>query len=89
MNPLTEILNHVSDSTGIPIAAIRGRGKTAAVCRARFATVALMHLRFPWWSQSELAAAIGRNDHGTAANALSRAAELCEKDENFARMIES
>lgn len=84
---LVEIFEAVSLASGLTIAAIRGRRRTRAAVWARFAVVVLAQRRFPWWSQSQLADIIGRSDHGTAANALARAAELAAGDADFAALL--
>lgn len=84
---LNGIFEAVSLASGIPVAAIRGRRKTQSVAYARFVIVYLVHQAFPWWSLAELAAAIGRTDHGTALHALGRARTLQHRDRAFAELL--
>ena len=84
---LNSIFEAVSLASGIPVAAIRGRRKTQAVAYARFVIVYLVRQAFPWWSLAELAAAIGRSDHGTALHALGRARALQHRDRTFAELL--
>ena len=84
---LKHIFEAVSRASGIPVAAIRGRRRTQAVAHARFVIVYLVKQVFPWWSLAELAAAIGRKDHGTALHALGRARALQHRDRGFAELL--
>lgn len=77
----------VSIASGIPISAIRGRRRTRVVTWARFVIISLVQSRFPWWSQTQLSAVVGRLDHGTAAHALHRAASLNGSDPAFADLL--
>ena len=84
---LVTIFEAVSDASGLPISAIRGRRRTRGVIWSRFIVIALVKRRFPWWSQSELAKVVGRLDHGTASHALQRADELAATDPAFADLL--
>ena len=84
MNALNRILTAVSHETGIPIAAIRGPGRTQAVGRARWMVMLLL----PWyWSLSEVAASIGRTCHGTVMHGRRQGRELCRTDSDFLASI--
>lgn len=80
MNALNSILTAVSHETGIPIAAIRGPGRTQAVCRARWMVMLLLPAH---WSYAEIAAAVGRKDHGTAMHGIRMAEWLDATDGDF------
>ncbi len=84
---LVTIFEAVSVASGIPISAIRGRRRTRCVTWSRFVVISLAQHRFPWWSQSQLADVVGRIDHGTAANALSRADALNLSEPAFADLL--
>lgn len=84
---LITIFEAVSAASGIPISAIRGRRRTRVLTWSRFVVISLVQHRFPWWSQAQLAEVVGRLDHGTAANALKRAAKLNVTDPAFADLL--
>ena len=84
---LVTIFEAVSAASGIPISAIRGRRRTRAVTWSRFVVISLVQNRFPWWSHSQLADVVGRIDHGTAAHALQRSAQLNLSELAFADLL--
>lgn len=86
-NILNTILGAVSAASGIPLAAIRGKGRTRSVCYARFIIVSMLNDACPWLSLAELAACIGRKDHGSALHALGRTNRLRREDPDFAELL--
>ena len=90
-HPSQNIINHilysVSAASGIPVAALRGQGRTRGAAYARFIAVLILHENCRWLSLAELAAAIGRKDHGSALHALSRARSLPHHDAAFAALL--
>ncbi len=84
---LISIFEAVSNASGIPISAIRGRRRTRVCVWARFAAAVLIWERFPWWSRGQIAQAIGRTDHGTAIHALNRAFVMCTVESDFCKFM--
>ncbi len=80
------ILERVAAITGIPSSAIIGRRRTNRVVVARFIAIAAARQAFGYWSLADLAALVGRSDHGTAVHALARFEELCETDLSFLKL---
>lgn len=88
-NVINQILGAVSATSGIPLDAIRGQGKTRSLVYARYIIVRLLNEACPWLSLSELAAAIGRTNHGSALHALGQARSLPHRDKVFNQLLQS
>lgn len=88
-NIINQILGAVSATSGIPLDAIRGTGRTRSLVYARYIIVAMLKEKCPWLSLSELAAAIGRTDHGSASHALGQARSLPYRDKAFNALLQS
>lgn len=82
-----EILANVERVSGVPVEAIRGKRKTRRVVWARFLALAALNKAFPWWSQADLAEAVGREDNGTASYGLRSVARLRETEPDFEEMF--
>lgn len=85
----SEIIGQVACVSGVTAPAITGGRRTSAVCRARFLAVAAIHEVWPWFSMYELAAAVGRGDHGTAVNAIRQTQRLMSTDTEFRAQAEA
>lgn len=79
-------LARVAEVTGVPIEVITGPRKTRVVSWARYLAIAELRRRFAWWTQSNLAEAVGATHHGTVIHALRRIEQLEETEPDFARM---
>ena len=87
MISIYSIFAAVSEVSGIPVDAIRGQRRTRGVVMARFAVVYLIRDLFPLWGYADIASAIDRADHGTAAHALRRSRQLMRDDTDFHNLI--
>lgn len=79
----SEIIGQVACVTGVPAAAITGPRRTNAVTLARFLCIAAIRKAWPHFSLSELAASVGRSDHGTAIHSLRQFQNLADQDPTF------
>jgi chromosomal replication initiator protein len=79
----TDIVDRVAEAFGIPREIMLSDGRTAPVCRARWAAMRLIrderHLSTPI-----IARILGRADHTTVLNGLMRADRLLASDDLFA-----
>ena len=82
----SEIIGQVACVTGVTAAAITGKRRTKAVVFSRFLAIAAIRQTWPQFSLSELAAAVGRDSHGTATNALAQFEVLKRDDPTFRRL---
>lgn len=83
MKPASQLRQAVSDATGIPVDDLIGPVRTQSLCNARYVLALLAKQSNPWWSNGEIAVAMGKQDPTTGIHALKRAAHLMETDETF------
>jgi chromosomal replication initiation ATPase DnaA len=81
------IFRAVYDETGITPEQIMGKRRTDRIVYARHMTIAVLHIKFPRWSLTDLAEAVNRADHGTAINAIKRATERARVDKSYRASI--
>lgn len=82
MSPET-IISEVALLTGVPVAAITGRSRTATVVQARFLAIAAIREAFAWWPLDDLAAVFHRT-RGSMVNALTRHPHFIHLDPEYA-----
>ena len=82
---ISDIIQRIADTTGIPYSAIIGPRRSRKVCMARFLAMGAIRIAFPHWALVDVSESLGRADHATIYHGLCRYRELWDTDQEFHR----
>lgn len=83
-----EILRAVSEATNVPTVALKRKGRTRMLSRAKFLATREIRKAFPWWTLQQTADFFGEKNHWTVVHRLRQAEWLIATDASFRSLSE-